>query len=185
MTMHGSEWLAAYHDGEMMPDRRRQVEEHLQGCPACRAELDALERLSSLVLADRLPAGTPPQRFAAQVQLRLPRPARLPTRGAGRLPRWVLGAPLALIAAWAFLQAGLRVTSLALAAGWVLDWQAPPIGSSTASDGLLGWALDLAPLEAALLAGTAVLLSAWMALWWAWNKHPGTDPSTNHIQKEV
>jgi len=47
MTSHVFEWLAAYHDDELTQYRQRQVEEHLQDCPTCRAELEAIEGLSS------------------------------------------------------------------------------------------------------------------------------------------
>ena len=73
MNPHVSELLAAYHDGELPVNRQHQVEKHLQDCPTCRAELGALEELSSFLKADLVPHQTPPERFAAQVQLRLPR----------------------------------------------------------------------------------------------------------------
>ena len=41
--------LTLYHDGELPEGRRREVEAHLLGCPACRAELESLRRLDGLV----------------------------------------------------------------------------------------------------------------------------------------
>jgi anti-sigma factor RsiW len=41
--------LMAYHDGELPPKRRREVERHVEGCPACAAELAQLRALSGLL----------------------------------------------------------------------------------------------------------------------------------------
>ena len=66
MNPHVSELLPAYHDGELTSNCQRQVEKHLQDCPTCRAELKALEELSSLLKADfvpiRLPRSVSPRR---------------------------------------------------------------------------------------------------------------------------
>jgi len=43
-TIHPtSRTLVAYLDGELPVDERREISEHLGGCPACRNELDAIE----------------------------------------------------------------------------------------------------------------------------------------------
>lgn len=181
MTSHVLEWLAAYHDGELTPNRQRQVEEHLQDCPTCRAELDAIQGLSSLLKADPAPQQTPPQRFAAQVQLRLPRTSPPhPRRSADPLPRWVLGAPLILIVVWAFLQSALWLASFILTADWALGFT-----GWIASESLLETIGDLLLLNAALLVGTSVLWATWMAFWWAWNQNLGLKSSLDRIQKEV
>ena len=73
MSQHILDWLPAYHDGELSPERQRQVEKHLQACPDCLAELEALDGLSALLKVERMPERISPERFAAQVQLRLPR----------------------------------------------------------------------------------------------------------------
>ena len=70
MTPHVTDLLAAYHDGELSSNRRHLVDKHLQDCQTCRAELEALGELSSLLRADPVPYQTPPERFAAQVQLK-------------------------------------------------------------------------------------------------------------------
>ena len=175
MNPHVSELLAAYHDGELPVNRQHQVEKHLQDCPTCRAELEALEELSSLLKADFVPHQTPPERFAAQVQLRLPRAllSRTRQRG-GQPPRWVLGVPLALIIVWAFLQAALKVTAFILTA----DQAFGTTGGRTAffnswitTEGFLETSANLLLLNSILLIGTIILWSAWMALWLAWNKN--------------
>lgn len=185
MTSHVIEWLAAYHDGELTPNRQRQVEEHLQDCPTCRAELDAIEGLSSLLKAEPVPQGLPPQRFAAQVQLRLPRTSPLHLRNADQLPRWLLGAPLVLIIIWAFLQSALWITLFILTADWFLGQRAVLFTGWIASKSMLETIGDLLLLNAALLVGIAVLWGAWMAFWWTWKQNFGLKSSLNHKQKEV
>lgn len=50
------EWLAPYHDGELPPERRRELEEHLAGCPHCARELERLQGLSGLLATAQAPA---------------------------------------------------------------------------------------------------------------------------------
>jgi hypothetical protein len=42
-----SDLLGPYVDGELSPEERRTVEEHLRRCPACRAELEELRRIET------------------------------------------------------------------------------------------------------------------------------------------
>ncbi len=124
MDEHVTAWLAAYHDGELHGRRLQQVEAHVAECSACRAELERMRTVSTLL--QEYPAAenlTPADRFVAQVGLRLPRDP-VHTRGA-------LGAsvahpwrralevcwqliPVGLIGAWAFVQAVLVVSCLVL-----------------------------------------------------------------------
>jgi anti-sigma factor RsiW len=172
MNIHVSELLAAYHDGELTSDRQRQVEKHLQDCSICRSDLEALEELSSFLKADAVPPHTSPERFAAQVHLRLPR-ASLPRarQNEGQPPRWALGVPLALIISWAFLQAALKVTAFILTADQFLGPRAVLFNNWITTNGLLETSADLLVFNTILLIGTAILWSAWMALWLAWNKN--------------
>jgi anti-sigma factor RsiW len=184
MTQHILEWLPAYHDGELSPSRRQLVEKHLQDCPSCNAELQMLQGLSTLLKADPAPAFTPPQRFAAQVQLRLPRSAtsRL-GKNAERLPRWVLGAPLALIIVGAFLQAALWVTSIMLANNWIFG--SGPFAGWLAADNMVDMFVTLSVLNIALLAGIVVLWSAWLAFWWVWKQNQNIPITTiERLEKE-
>jgi len=41
--------LSAYHDGELPPAAAAELESHLDGCPACQAELRRLRNMSSLL----------------------------------------------------------------------------------------------------------------------------------------
>ena len=175
MKPHVTELLAAYHDGELTPNRQHQVDSHLQDCPTCRAELKALENLSAVLKADSVPPHTPPERFAAQVQLRLPRASlsRAPER-AGQPPRWVLGIPLALITVWAFLQAALKVATFILTADQVFGsagGSAAFLKSWITTEGFLETSASILLLNGLLLIGTIIVWSAWMALWLAWNRN--------------
>ena len=171
MNPHVIEWLAAYHDGELPSGRRGQVEEHLKDCPACRLELEALEGLSSLLKVDPIPAHTPSERFAAQMQLRLPR-ASLPhtKQNAAGLPRWMLGIPLALILVWAFLQAALWVTSATLTADQVFGSHSALFNPWLTTGGLFQTDASLFLFNIVIIVVVIVLWSAWMAFWLAWEK---------------
>lgn len=179
MSEHVLDWLPAYHDGELPPGRSRQVETHLQGCLSCRTELQTLTELSALLRTDPIPQHTPPERFAAQVQLLLPR-STVPLHPA-KSPRWVLGAPLALIVIWAFLQSALWVTALALNAGARFPGAAPWLTFENSLD-MLG---ALLALNIALVAGAVILWSMWMAFWWAWKYNQNPEPVFNSLKKEV
>ena len=183
MSEHMLEWLPAYHDGELSENRRRRVENHLQDCPSCRAELQSLQGLSALLRTDPAPAHTPPERFAARVQLLLPR-SQSPHQNPARLPRWVLGAPLLLIVVWAFLQAALWVTSLALAGDSLLAGSTP-FATWFASENSLDVLGTLAVLYIGLLVGVVILWAGWMAFWWAWKNNHNLEPTFNRLEKEV
>jgi anti-sigma factor RsiW len=116
MNGHITAWIEAYHDGELHGNRLRQVEAHLETCSTCRAELEALRGLSTLLQAS--PAITPrssAKTFAAQVNLRLPRTTSQPAWHKALKTGWQF-APLGLIAAWAFFQAVALVTGFVLRA---------------------------------------------------------------------
>ena len=180
MSEHILEWLPAYHDDELSENRRRQVEAHLQSCPACRAELQSLQGLSALLKTDPAPAHTPPERFTAQVQLLLPRNTA-PRRNLAALPRWMLGAPLLMIVVWAFLQSALVVTAFSLTAAPLF----PGLGSWLTPDSALDITGTLALLSLELLGGAGILWAGWMALWWTWKQNHNPEPTFNRLEKEV
>src|SRR5579862_386389 len=62
MTEHVSELLSAYLDGQVNVPERSRVEAHLAECAACRADLEELRTLASMLR--RLPAQRPPRSFA-------------------------------------------------------------------------------------------------------------------------
>jgi anti-sigma factor RsiW len=119
MEKHISQWLAAYHDGELRGRRLAQVEAHLADCPECLEELEMLNALSSLLdQASDAPLLTSPDRFVAQVGLRLPR-RKLVKPQAETRKAWVWAAlPVSLMVAMGFLwtvqwlTAGLELAQL-------------------------------------------------------------------------
>ncbi len=187
MTRHMLEWLGAYLDGELSSPRRQALEAHLEECPACCAELQALRSLSALVQLE--PAPTPSlsgARFAAQVGLRLPRRTPQPAwQGALRLG-W-LALPGVVLVGWAFVQV------LGLVAGPVMLALQAGLGGSTfnqalaapsplttlggmfglAGGGGLGGAswldglLLLWALQGGAMLVVSLLLWGWLASWWA------------------
>ncbi len=93
--------LTALMDGALAAGRRAEVEAHLQGCPACRAERDRLAR--ALRLLSALPPAPEPaadfgRRFWARLEAE-PAPGAFSWIQAGRSWRWI--APLAGAAAMA------------------------------------------------------------------------------------
>ena len=137
MTDHVTQWLEAYHDGELHGTRRDQVEAHLAECTECQAELEALRSLSARLHEDFAAFEfTPAERFSAELASRLP---EQPPRRLGAA-WWLM--PLALLGAWLFLvitlwlSTALQITaSVALPAG-ELSWLGA--GSLKAST-QMGW----------------------------------------------
>ena len=198
MTEHVTAWLAAYHDGELRGLRLRQVETHLAHCETCRAELEALQALTALLQESPVAeAITSPDRFVAQVGLRLPRrpvqPAWQRTLEAG----WRL-APVGLLGAWAFGQAvffvaGIVTGALRMGLGgdvvagllpvsqqrlWLAEvFSLSNVGLNDAgrimlqmlsNGGPLGWGITL---HLALSVVIGLLYCSWLASWWARRRH--------------
>ncbi|NLG99273.1 MAG: hypothetical protein GX491_18105 [Chloroflexi bacterium] len=126
MSEHVSDWIGAYYDGELPPGKAAEVEAHLEGCAACRRELEELRALSTLLQIDLAGASLESEgrvdAAAGRIMLRLepvqPQQPRLPAHprperglswpGALRL-LWQM-APLGLFAVWAFSQAVVVVS---------------------------------------------------------------------------
>jgi len=114
MTQHVTAWLGAYHDGELQGLRLQQVEAHLAHCAACRADLESLRALATLLQQSPAAANlTPPERFVAQVGLRLPRRPERPAWQRGLEIGWRL-VPVGLFGAWTFVQAVFVVAGVVL-----------------------------------------------------------------------
>jgi anti-sigma factor RsiW len=181
MSQHILEWLPAYHDGELSTGRRQQVEKHLQTCPDCRAELQAVADLSALLKSDQSPRLTSAERFAAQVQLRLLHSSPQEIRSDRLTPRWVLGAPLLLLIGWAFLQAALLLTAFILGTDWGLGLQSLLWPNWVRAENLLETIGSLVALNLGLLVLTASLWSVWLAFWWVWNRSQNLETGTDRI----
>jgi anti-sigma factor RsiW len=195
MNQHVTDWLGAYHDGELEESRRQQVEAHLQVCEDCHAELNRLRALARLLQASPLPGGLmPPERFVSQVRLQLPpRPAQPAWRLVLEIG-WRL-APLGLLGVWGFVQAIFIVSAAVLVALWAgLDinlagqwlpsapdmWAAqiltlpiPGLEVGTileflGDDWLPVWSFAL---ETGLLIVTGLLYWSWLASWWVRQQH--------------
>jgi anti-sigma factor RsiW len=86
------ELLHAYLDGELDLVPHLALEQHLQGCPDCAAELQELQTLQT-TLRDASLSYRAPARLAERVRASLPRP----NRPRVTLPRFWLGAVAALV----------------------------------------------------------------------------------------
>jgi len=198
MTEHVTTWLGAYHDGELRGLRLRQVEAHLAQCATCRADLERLRALAALL--QESPAAenlTPPERFVAQVGLRLPRRPERPAWQRALEIGWQL-APLGLLGAWVFVQAVFTMAGAVLIAlrmglgGDVVagllpaSQQGPSLseifslsGASLGDVGQivlqllsirapLGWGFTLNLVSLVVI---GLLYWSWLASWWARRQH--------------
>lgn len=115
MPEHITQWLDAYHDGELRGARLRQVESHLAECAECQSELEGMQGLSAL-LHETAPTGDflSTERFVANLTLNLPRqPERAHPRNRGVEIGWWL-VPVGLLGTWVFIQITLALTNVAL-----------------------------------------------------------------------
>jgi predicted anti-sigma-YlaC factor YlaD len=179
MEQHVTDRIAAYHDGALTAAQQRRVEAHLVECAACRAELEALQSLTTLLHAAPPAATTlPPERFVAQVGLRLPRrPERTAWQQAAEVG-WRL-IPVGVLGALAFVQtvfilgtALLIVSTLAGVTGTpspALDWLNHFLGylPDAAATAMQGWINRTLAVGIVMgLLGMAALYGSWLASWW-------------------
>jgi predicted anti-sigma-YlaC factor YlaD len=189
MSKHVTELLNTYLDGELHGSRLHHVEDHLAECEACQAELDSLQGLSDLLHEVPTPDFTPPERFAAQVALRLPHSKPVTSgRKALEIGWWMI--PVGLLATWVFINTAFLVNDMLSVANnfglltSVSDWMA--FGTSNAANwstmlgqfGVLrGNSLDFAVSTETLTRTSlpqlilhisiALLYLSWIAIWWA------------------
>ena len=192
MSKHMTEWLNAYLDGELRGSRLHQVEEHLAECRECRAELQSLQNLSALVREVPAPEFTSSERFAAQVNLRLPHEApKASKRRVQEVGWWMI--PVSLLAIWVFIgTSGLvsDVVSTANEFGLLRNAPAWLVSGSTSAAywsatlsqfGILsGDSLEWAEITETFTRNTlpqfiwqvsiALLYLSWIAIWWARHK---------------
>jgi predicted anti-sigma-YlaC factor YlaD len=193
MSKHVTELLNTYLDGELHGSRLHQVEDHLTECEACQAEFDALQGVSQLLQEVPTPDFTPPERFAAQVSLRLPHSKPVTSaRKALEIGWWMI--PVGLLAAWVFINTTFLVDDMLSVANnfglltSVSDWMA--FGTSNAANwsttlgqfGVLrGNTLDFAVFtetftrtslpQLILHISISLLYLSWIAIWWARRRH--------------
>jgi hypothetical protein len=193
-----TEWLNAYLDGELKNGRLHQVEKHLAVCEECRAELESLKSLSSLLREVPTPEFTPSERFASQVSLRLPhaRPG-VTKRKVQEVGWWMI--PVSLLLLWVLIGTSEAVGDMVLTASrfgllnlndvpaWVTPDSARASFSGTLGNfGVLGgkslqWAEYTENFtrnnlpQVVLQVSIALLYLGWMAIWWARHTPRETD----------
>jgi anti-sigma factor RsiW len=178
MNAHVSAWLAAYYDGELHGPRLQQVEDHLERCPLCRAELQEIRKLSALLQEVPLAQGSlSASRFRSQVMLRLPAlPRQHPWQRTLKVG-WQL-APLGAVLVWVFGQATWLAANLVSLLDLPLDLSRAAMlmgGLNLLSFSPGGHAVEtifkLAFLNLAFNALIAVFLLGWLASWWVMRRH--------------
>jgi predicted anti-sigma-YlaC factor YlaD len=193
MSKHITEWLNAYLDGELHGNRLQFVEAHLAECPVCQAELGSLESLSGLLQEVPAPAFTSPERFAAQVNLRLP-PQRTstPENKILEIGWWMI--PIGLLGTWIFISTSFLVNDILSVANnlgllvsvsnWLgfgsvnqAYWSTTLGQFGILSGNVLDWAASTEAftrtslLQITLQASIALLYLSWIAIWWARRRH--------------
>lgn len=195
MSKHITEWLNAYLDGELHGSRLQQVEAHLAECRGCQSELGSLERLSGLLHEIPAPEVTPPERFAAQVNLRLPH-RQTATYGMTFLEIgwWMI--PVGLLATWIFISTSFLISDMLSAANnlgllnsisdWLFfgsasqaNWSATLGQLGILSGNSLDWAASTEAFtkmsipQVSLQISIALLYLSWIVIWWARHAPPG------------
>jgi predicted anti-sigma-YlaC factor YlaD len=189
MSDHILELLGAFLDGELHGGQLRKVETHLEECQSCLKELQSLQTLNVALQAAPLPAFPAPERFAAEVALRLPRtPVKPVSRRALEVGWWL--APVGLILIWIFLSTTFLLSNVVTVANQIgvlnssVTQLVPDASSGTYWSGTLGQlgfltgdSLQWAALTEAFTRTTlpqviwqvsiALLYLSWMAIWWA------------------
>ncbi|MCP4540966.1 MAG: hypothetical protein GY832_27845 [Chloroflexi bacterium] len=202
---HMTAWLGAYHDGELRGLRLQKVEAHLAHCEVCRAELAELQALTTLLQISPAPETLlQPDRFAAQVGLRLSRRPAQPTWRRALEVGWRL-TPVGLLGTLVFVQAALLVSGVILRAlqfglgsdviaSWLPatqqgSWLTTALNLSSvnlnglaqmasqllSNGGPLGWGLML---NLASIVVIGLLYLSWMASWWARQQHNSKETIT-------
>jgi hypothetical protein len=82
------EALSPYLEGELEPEGKKALEEHLKSCLECRRQLELLRR--SLELVRRLPAPRAPEEFAPRLKAMARRRGLIGRRRRPEPPRWLL-----------------------------------------------------------------------------------------------
>ena len=188
MSTHVSEWLNAYHDGELHGNRLQHVETHLGGCELCQAELESLDSLSDLLHEVPIHQFTSAERFASQVSLRLPhKEITVPGRQILEIGWWMI--PVGLLGAWVFIATSnilgdilYEANNFGLLSG-ISSWLGPGsvngvyLSSTLGQAGVLsGNGLNWAEMtetftrmslpQISLQISIALLYLSWMAIWW-------------------
>jgi hypothetical protein len=189
MSDHILELLGAYIDGELQGGQLRKVENHLDECQSCLEEYYALQALTATLHAEPMPEFPAPDRFAADVALRLPRKPVKPVSSRVLEIGWWL-APVGLIAAWVFVSTTILVSNMITAAGGfgLLDsasaWLVASSSGAANYSAIFGqfgllegssleWFTVSESFSRNLITSIfwqlaiAILYLSWLAIWWA------------------
>ena len=174
-------------DGLLDEQDRRRLEQHLDVCPGCRGEWEAMRAIGTLF--ETSPMVGPPLGFAVRVERRLAEGDRRRRRIFGGMAVVTSGLSLA----------GLTVGALVLLVAAVVAWfslgDLPSVqeGGSAALQvasgaGLLAKGASfflgdlLARYAAPLVLGLGFLLALLAGLWfWLWNKRPGNSNGNGYV----
>ena len=198
MREHATDLLGAYVDGELRGSRLRWVESHLGKCAACQKEMDALLTLRKVLLeSPAMETVTSPDRFVAQVGLKLPRRQEQPPAQRALDLSWRM-VPVGLLLSWAFVQtafliAGVVRVAVRLGFGGEVGALLFPTGagglsfpdvahlSQASLAGVVQMLIDVARsggafawlplLYVVLTAVIGLLYWSWLASWWARRRH--------------
>jgi len=198
MSDHVLELLGAYLDGELHNGQLRKVEAHLDECQACTADYQSLQALSAELHAVPLPDFPSPERFAADVTLRLPRTQDKPLRKSAVEIGWWL-VPVGLVVAWIFLSTTLLVSNMLIGVnelGFLDSASARLVPSSNEAywsgalgqfgvltDDSLQWAKAMESFTRISASqifwqiAIALLYLSWLAIWWARHTLQGSGQS--------
>jgi hypothetical protein len=204
MFEHVSEWLNAYHDDELRGSQLQHVETHLADCELCQAELESLENLSGLLREVPAPEFTLPERFAAQVNLRLPHKRPIVSRKQiVEFTWWMI--PVGLLGAWAFIATSnilsnilYEANNLGLLSG-ISSWLGPGsvngvyLSSTLGQAGVLsGNGLNWAEMtetftrmslpQISLQISIALLYLSWIAIWWTRHQRYTRQPQGQFLE---
>ena len=195
MSKHITEWLNAYLDGELNSRHLHNIEAHLAECRACQSELKALERLSGLLHEIPAPEFTSPERFAAQVNLRLPHQrTSTPENKILEIGWWMI--PVGLLGTWIFISTSFLVNDILSVANnlglltnlsnWLVFgsaneayWSATLGQFGVLSGNSLDWAASteaftrMSLAQITLQVSIALLYLSWIAIWWVRRRHQG------------
>jgi predicted anti-sigma-YlaC factor YlaD len=198
MSTHVNEWLSAYHDGELHGNRLHHVEAHLAECGLCRTELESLEGLSSVLHEVPEPEFTSPERFAAQVNLRLPHEqTNVSRKQILEVGWWMI--PVGLLGVWVFIATSnilsgvlYEANRLGLFSGlsnWLAydtasnsHWSATLGQFGVLSGNSLNWAeatesfARISLPQISLQISIALLYLSWIAIWWARHQRDARQP---------
>ncbi|MFQ5925613.1 MAG: anti-sigma factor family protein [Dehalococcoidia bacterium] len=154
------EMLSLYIDGKLGPSERERIESHIEGCQACRRELESLE--ATVNLLHRVAMVSSPRSFALAEVAPKRRPVAFGALRAATAVAVLLLAFLFLGDALNLFQAGLIEERFAQqvtpTAGEVLDTEGMPAQGE-------GYAWPVRQLELALL-GVVVVLAGTTAILW-------------------